>query len=47
LTPQQLAFHELLVSMDKPGRYDLELLAGGDEIARQPLLIGPADVLRG
>jgi hypothetical protein len=47
LTPQQLAFHELLVSVEKPGRYDLALLTGGDEIARQPLLIGPADVLRG
>jgi len=34
-------------SVPKPGRYDLALLTGDDEIARQPLLIGPADVLRG
>ena len=46
LTPQQLAFHELLVSVEKPGRYDMVLLAGQDEIGRQPLLIGPADVFR-
>jgi len=30
-----------------PGRYDLALLTGDDEIARLPLLIGPADVFRG
>ena len=46
LTPQQLAFHELLVSVEKPGRYDMVLLAGQDEIGRQPLLIGPAEVFR-
>ena len=43
----QLVFEELRVNVPKPGRYDLVLLTGGDEIARQPLLIGPADVLRG
>jgi hypothetical protein len=37
-----LAFHELIVSVDKPGRYDMVLLAGDEEIAHQPLLIGPA-----
>jgi len=46
LTPQQLAFHELLVSVQRPGRYDMVLLAGQDEIRRQPLLIGPAEVFR-
>jgi hypothetical protein len=46
LTPQQLAFHELLVSVEKPGRYGMVLLAGDEEIARQPLLIGPAAVFR-
>jgi hypothetical protein len=46
LKPQQLAFHELLVSVDRPGRFDLVLVAGEDEIARQPLLIGPAEVFR-
>lgn len=34
----------LRVRVPKPGRYDLVLLAGDDEIAMQPLLIGPADV---
>jgi len=43
----QLGFEELRVRVPKPGRYDLTLLTGDDEIARQPLLIGPADVLRG
>ena len=47
LTPMQITFNELRVSVQEPGRYDLVLLADGDEIARQPLLIGPADVLRG
>jgi len=46
LTPQQLAFHELLVSVERPSRYDMVLLAGQDEIGRQPLLIGPAEVFR-
>jgi hypothetical protein len=32
--------------MDKPGRYDMALLTGNDEIARQPLVIAPVDVLR-
>ena len=35
------------MSAPKPGRYDLALLTGDDESATQPLLIGPADVLRG
>jgi hypothetical protein len=35
------------VSVDEPGRYDLVLLAAGDEIASQPVLIGPAEVFRG
>ncbi len=43
----QLVFEELRVSVPKPGRYDLALLTGSDEIASQPLLVGPADVLRG
>jgi hypothetical protein len=46
LKPQQLAFHELLVRVDAPGRYDLVLVDGAHEIARQPLLIGPAEVFR-
>jgi hypothetical protein len=46
LTPQQLAFHELRVSVEKPGRYEMALLTGDDEIARQPLLIGTAEVFR-
>jgi len=47
LTPMQITFDELRLLVDEPGRYDLVLLAAGDEIARQPLLIGPANVLRG
>lgn len=47
IKPQQLAFHELLVRVDRPGRFDMVFLAAGDEIARQPLLIGPAGVFRG
>jgi hypothetical protein len=47
LTPMQITFDELRVSVQEPGWYDLVLLAGGDEIARQPLLIGPAEVFRG
>jgi hypothetical protein len=47
LTPMQITFDELRVSVQQPGRYDLVLLAGADEIASQPPLIGPADVLRG
>ena len=46
LTPQQLAFHELIVSVQEPGRYEMALLAGGEEIGRQPLLIGPAEAFR-
>jgi len=47
LAPMQITFDELRVSVEEPGRYDLMLPAGDDEMARQPLLIGPADVLRG
>lgn len=47
LTPMQITFDELRVSVQEPGRYDLVLLAGGDEIASQPLLIGPVEVFRG
>ena len=43
LKPQQVAFYEPLVRADAPGRYDLALLTGDDDIARQPLLVGPAD----
>jgi len=37
-----LAFRELIVSVQESGRYDMVLVAGADEIARHPLLIGPA-----
>jgi hypothetical protein len=47
LAPMQITFNELRVSVQAPGRYDLVLLAGGDDIASQPLLIGPAEVFRG
>ena len=29
------------------GRYDMVLMAGHDEVDRQPLLIGPAEVFPG
>lgn len=35
----------LIVSVQKPGRYEMALLAGGEEIGRQPLLIGHASAL--
>jgi hypothetical protein len=47
LAPLHITFDELRVNVEEPGRYDLVLLTGDDEIARQPLLIGPADVLHG
>jgi len=47
LVPMQITFDELRVNVQEPGRYDLVLLAGDDEIATQPLLIGPAEVFRG
>jgi len=34
------------VSVEKPGRYDMVLLASGSEIACQPLPIGSAEVFR-
>jgi hypothetical protein len=42
----RLVFEKLRVSVEKPGRYDMALLTGDDEIGRQPLLIGPAEVFR-
>ena len=47
LVPMQITFDELRVLVEEPGRYDLVLLAAGDEIATQPVLIGPAEVFRG
>jgi hypothetical protein len=46
LVPTQVAFSEVRVLVDQPGRYDMVLLAAGDDIASQPLLIGPAEVFR-
>jgi hypothetical protein len=46
LVPTQLAFSGVRVLVEEPGRYDLVLLAAGDDIASQPLMIGPADVFR-
>jgi hypothetical protein len=47
LTPMQIKFDELRVSVQELGRCDLVLLVGGDEIATQLWLIGPAAVLCG
>ena len=46
LAPHQMAFHDLMVRIPAPGRYDFVLLAGGEEIGGQPLLIGSAELLR-
>lgn len=42
----QLVFQELRVSVPAAGLYDLVLQAGQDDIGRQPLVIGPADMVR-
>jgi hypothetical protein len=42
----QLVFQELRVSVPAAGLYDLVLQAGQDDIGRQPLAIGPADMVR-
>jgi hypothetical protein len=47
LTPMQVTFNELRVLVEEPERYDLVLLAGDEDIATQPLLIGPAELFRG
>jgi hypothetical protein len=46
LTPAQLAFRAVTIEVPQAGRYDMVLLAGGDDIASQPLLIGMAEVFR-
>ncbi len=45
LEPQQLFFHDLELFVPTAGRYDLALLAGGEEIGRQPLLLGTREML--
>ena len=40
LMPQQLAFHDLVLEVPSPGRYELAMLVGGEEIGRQPIWIG-------
>jgi hypothetical protein len=42
----QVTFHDLLLVVPAVGRYDLILVAGGQEIASQPLLIGPREAFR-
>ncbi len=42
----QLVFRELQASVPAAGFYDLVLLAGEDDIGRQPLVIGPPDMVR-
>ena len=45
LMPQQVAFHDLVLEVPSPGRYELALLANGEEIGRQPIWIGTAGAL--
>jgi len=40
LMPQQLAFHDLVLEVPSPGRYELAMLVGGEEIGLQPIWIG-------
>jgi hypothetical protein len=47
LEPQQLFFQDLVVHVPRAGRYELALLAGGEEIGRQPLLVGTKEMLGG
>ena len=44
--PQQLAFHDLVLEVPSPGRYELAMLVGGEEIGRQPVWIGTAAAVR-
>jgi hypothetical protein len=45
LEPQQLLLHGLNIFVPRAGRYDLALLAGGEEIGRQPMIFGTRDML--
>ena len=45
LEPQQLLLHGLDIFVPRAGRYDLALLAGGEEIGRQPMIFGTRDML--
>ena len=45
LMPQQVAFHDLVLEVASPGRYELALLANGEEIGRQPMIFGTRDML--
>ena len=47
LTPCQLVYYDLLLAVPRAARYDFALMASGEEIAHQPLLIGPPEVFRG
>src|SRR5262249_48791742 len=48
LFPHQVVFHEWVLNVPRPGRYRLELLANGEELATQSLFMGPAELfLRG
>lgn len=46
LQAHQLAFHDLIIAAPLPGRYDFALLADGEQIAHQPLLIGAPNLLK-
>jgi hypothetical protein len=45
LEPQQLLLHGLGIFVPRAGRYDLALLAGGEEIGRQPMIFGTRELL--
>jgi len=39
LTPCDLSFHDLKVFIPGPGRYDLVLIANGEEVGRETLMV--------
>jgi hypothetical protein len=47
LEPHQLLFHDVKLCVPQAGRFELVLLAGDEEIGRQPLLLGTREMLEG
>jgi hypothetical protein len=46
LLPHQVVFHDLVMTVPRVGRYRFVLLANGEELAQQALLIGPTEAFR-
>jgi hypothetical protein len=43
LFPHHVVFHEWLLTVPRPGRYRLEVLANGEELVTQSLFMGPTE----